>query len=71
MTTTTRAILGRIEGIGYLVKEFRINGTVEFHAVKIPEGEPVHVARCNDGDGELETYRAACLLERAVGMELK
>jgi hypothetical protein len=66
-----RAILRQVESLGYVVKEFRVNGVIEFHAVKIPEGEPNHVARCNDGDGEEETYRAAVLLARACGIDVE
>jgi len=29
------------------------------------------IARCNDGDGEDEEYRAACLLAQGCGVNLK
>jgi hypothetical protein len=69
--TTSSAILRQIESLGYVVKVFRINGTVEMHAVELRCEKPPQVSRCNDGDGEEETYRAACLLARAVGIGLE
>ncbi len=68
---TTTAIIRRIQGLGYVVKAFGTNGVIELHAVKVPEGEPVHVARCNDGTGDEEIYRAAVLLARAVGIDVE
>ena len=70
MTGTTAAILDHVRSLGYVVKEFRVNGTVEFHAVHLPDGA-AQVARCNDDDGDEETYRAACLLAVAVGIDLE
>jgi hypothetical protein len=68
--STTAAILKQIELLGWRVREHRINGIIEFHAIEM-EKELSHVARCNDGDGEEETYRAAVMLAQAVGMELE
>jgi len=36
----TPAILTQIRGLGYVVKEFRVNGVVEFHAVSLKGDEP-------------------------------
>lgn len=70
MTGTTAILLRRVESLGYAVSVFRINDTVEMHATPLSgEGDP-QVARCNDGDGDGEAYRAACLLATAVGIEL-
>jgi len=66
----TDSILSQIRALGYVVKVFKINGTVEMHAVHLAcEREP-QIARCNDGDGPEEEYRAACLLAEACGVEL-
>ena len=62
-------ILGRVRRLGYIVKEFRVNGTVEFHAVPL-DGSPAQVVRCNDGEDNESAYRAACLLAEAVGIAL-
>ena len=68
---TTDAILNQIRRLGYIVKIFRVNGTVEMHAVPLKgDGEP-QVARCNDGEDDESAYRAACLLAEAVGVELE
>jgi hypothetical protein len=67
----TDSILVQIRTLGYVVKLFRINGTVEMHAVYLAcEREP-QIARCNDGDGPDEEYRTACLLAAACGVELQ
>jgi len=68
--STTDQILTRISEMGYIVKKFTVNGVVELHAVRIPDGH-AEIARCNDGNGEEETYRAACLLAHAVGIDLE
>ena len=69
--TLTDSILSQIRGMGYVVKVFKINGTVEMHAVHLAcEREP-QIARCNDGDGPDEEYRAVCLLAEACGVELE
>ena len=61
----TGHILNHLQRLGWIVKEFRINGTVEFQAVKV--GEEPQIARCNDGEGEEAAYRAACLLAEDAG----
>ena len=67
----TDSILAQVRSLGYVVKIFRINGTVEMHAVQLAcEREP-QIARCNDGDGPDEEYRCACLLAEACGVELE
>lgn len=67
----TAAILTQIRSLGYIVKEFRVNGTVEYHAIpRTADAEP-QVARCNDGDDDESAYRAACLLADAVGIDLE
>jgi hypothetical protein len=48
MGDTTAAILEWLRSRGDVVKEFRVNDTVEFHAVPF-SGEGAQVARCNDG----------------------
>jgi hypothetical protein len=70
MTSTTRAILQQVGSLGYIVKTFRINGTVEIHAVPRDGGDP-QVARCNDGEGDDEEYQAAVLIADAVGIDLE
>jgi hypothetical protein len=68
--TATDAILFQIRSMNYVVKTFRVNGTVEMHAVDLScECEP-QIARCNDGDGPDEEYRCACLLAEAVGIRI-
>jgi hypothetical protein len=65
------SILAQIRGMGYIVKVFKINGSVEMHAVHLAcEREP-QIARCNDGYGPDEEYRAVCLLAEACGVELE
>lgn len=68
--SASSAIIRRVECLGYIVKTFRVNNTVEIHAVP-SDGSAPHVARCNDGDGPEEEYRAACLLAEAVGIDLE
>jgi hypothetical protein len=69
--TTTRIIFNRIKELGWHVTSHYVNGTVEFHAVKLDCSQSPQVARCNDGDGPDEEYRAACLLATACGMDLE
>jgi hypothetical protein len=64
------AILDQIRRLGYIVKTFRVNGTVEMHAVPLRGEEPPQVARCNDGENDESAYRAACLLAEALGIEM-
>ena len=66
----TESILAQIRSAGYVVKVFKINGTVEMHAVPLPGEHKPQIARCNDGDGPEEDYRCACLLADAVGIDL-
>jgi hypothetical protein len=66
----TTAILNHVRSLGYVVSVFRVNGTVEVHAVPTRGGEP-QVARCNDSEGDEAAYRAACLLAEAVGVDLE
>lgn len=68
--STIAIIIRQIESLGYAVSEFAINGTVEMHAVPL-KGGAAHIARCNDGEGEDEAYRTACLLATAIGIELE
>ena len=68
--TGTDAILAQIRTMNYVVKMFRINGTVEMHAVDLFGERDPQIARCNDGDGPDEVYRCACLLAEAVGIVL-
>ena len=59
--TVTDAILTQIRDMNYVVKVFKINGTVEMHAVDLSCERERQIARCNDGDGPDEEYRCACL----------
>ncbi len=67
----TASLVQQIESLGYIVKVFRVNGTVEMHAVPLRGASDPQIARCNDGDGPDEEYRAACLLAVAVGIDLE
>ena len=67
---TTDALIRQVESLGYVVKTFRVNDTVEMHAVLL-EPDVFHVARCNDGDVFEEMYRCTCLLARACGIDLE
>jgi len=71
LDVTTRAIILQVESLGYIVKLFCVNDTAELHAVLRPGTEPPIVTRCNDGDGDDEAYRAACMLAEAVGINLE
>lgn len=66
-----KSILNHIRRLGYHVSVHRVNGTVEMLAVKFFASEAPQIARCDDGDGVDETYRCACLLATAVGIELE
>jgi hypothetical protein len=46
MSGTTRAILQQVGSLGYIVKIFHLNGTVEIHAVPRDGSEP-QVAWCS------------------------
>ena len=69
--SATTAILAHVRSLGYIVKEFRVNGTVELHAVPLAGDAPPQVARCNDGEDDESAYRAACMLAEAVGVDLE
>ena len=62
------AILDHLRRPGWKVSVFTVNGVTEMHAVLLRDPDQVHIARCNDGTGEEEDYRAACLLAQAVGV---
>jgi hypothetical protein len=66
----TSEILARICAAGYLVSRLECPGAVEFRAVNLDNpAADVQTARCTDGDGEPEVYRAAELLARALGVD--
>jgi hypothetical protein len=67
----TQSILNHIRRLGYAVSIHRVNATIEMHAVKLAGSEAPQIARCNDGDGPDEQYRCACLLAKAVGIDLE
>lgn len=67
----TAAILYHIQSLGYIVKEFRINVAVEYHAMPLRSDTDPQVARCNDGEDDESAYRAACLLAQAIGIDLE
>ena len=67
----TTAIIKQIQALGYIVKVFKINDTVEMQAVSLRGVKEPQIARCNDGDGPDDEYRAACLLAEAVGIDLE
>ena len=64
-------IIRQIEALGYIVKVFKVNDTVEMHAVRLRGVDEPQVSRCNDGDSPDNEYRAACLLAEAVGIDLE
>jgi hypothetical protein len=66
----TPALLQQIRNLGYTISTHCINGTIELHAVKLDCTEAPQIARCNEGDGPYEEYRAAHSLAQAVGIEL-
>ena len=66
----TESILSQIRSAGYVVKVFKINGTVEMHAVHLAGKHEPQIARCNDGHGPDEEYCCARLLADAVGIDL-
>ena len=69
MKPTTAAILAHVRSLGFIVKEFRLNGTVEFHAVPLKGDVPPQVVRCNDGEDDDSAYKAGRLLAEAVGVD--
>ncbi len=70
MSDFAEAIIAQIRSLGWIVKTFRLNDTVEMHAVDLACKKKPQIARCNDGDGPEEEYRCACLLADAVGIKL-
>ena len=66
----TDTILAQIRSLGWIGKTFRVDDTVEMHAVQLACKCEPQIARCNDGDGPGEEYRCACMLTSAVGMDL-
>ena len=69
--STTRIILGQLVQLGWHITKHRVNGTIELHAIKLDCSEEPQIARCNDGDGPNEEYRAACLLAEGCGIDLE
>lgn len=67
----TKQIIRQIEALGYIVKVFCVNGTVEMHAMALRGLSEPQIARCNDGEGPDDEYRAACLLADAVGIDVE
>jgi hypothetical protein len=66
----TSAILDHLRDLGWLISTHRVNGTIEYHAILARDPDEYQIARCNDGDGPNEEYRAACLLAEACGVDL-
>ncbi|MGA2583180.1 MAG: hypothetical protein ABSG31_07880 [Tepidisphaeraceae bacterium] len=66
----TAPILTQLRQLGWHISVHRVNGTIELHAVKLDGTADPLIARCDDGDGPDEEYRAACLLMEACGIEL-
>jgi hypothetical protein len=60
-----------ISSLGWIVKTFRVNGTVEMHAIHLKCQHPPQIARSNDGVCPDDEYRCACLLAEAVGIKLE
>jgi hypothetical protein len=71
MIRTTAQVLAQVQRLGYVVKVFKVNDTVEMHAMQLCGDALPQVARCNDGIGPDDEYRAACLLAQAVGIDLE
>jgi hypothetical protein len=67
----TTSILKQLQSLCYVIYIHRVNGTVEMHAVKLDGTTDPQIARCEDGEGPDETYRCACLLATAVGIDLE
>jgi hypothetical protein len=67
----TDTIIRHIRALGYIVSVFRLNGTVEMHAIPLRGDDSPQVARCNDGEDDESEYKAACLLAQAVGIDLE
>jgi hypothetical protein len=67
----TTIILEQLRSLGWKVTSHRLDHAIEFHAVLVTDPDQFHVARCNDGAGPDEEYRAACLLADACGVALE
>jgi hypothetical protein len=68
---TTTAILDHLRRLGWHITTHRVNETIELHAIRLDGSELPQVARCNDGEGPDEEYRAACLLAVACGIDVE
>jgi len=68
---TTDIILDRIRQLGWTVSVHKVNQTVGMHAVHLAGEHDPQIARCNNGDGSDDEYGCACLLARAVGIDLE
>ncbi len=68
---TTTAILDHLRRLGWHITTHRVNETIELHAIRLDGSQLPQVARCNDGEGPDEEYRAACLLAAACGFEVE
>ena len=67
----TSAILNHLRRLGWRISTHKVNGTIEYHAIFACDPDKFQIARCNDGDGPDEEYRAACLLAEVCGVELE
>jgi hypothetical protein len=52
------------------VSVHRLNGTVEMHAGLLADPDRQYIARCADGEGDDDAYKAACILAEMAGIEL-
>lgn len=64
------AILRHLDSLGYATSIHRMGDYVELHAVPLPAGEPLYIARV-DGDSGDDVYRAACELAALCGVDLE
>jgi hypothetical protein len=62
--------LRQIESLGFLTSVHRMGDYCELHAAKLPDGEPVYIAR-SDADTEDGVSAAACELARMCGVDLE
>lgn len=67
----TPSMITQNRSLGNIVKEFRVNGAIEFRAVPLAGDALPMVARCNDVEDDVRAYRAACLLAEAVRIDLE
>ena len=63
-------LVAKLERLGNIVKEFRVNGVVEFHAIP-RNGRAPHIARCKDGDSDEHAYKAIDMLLWAMVFHLE